>query len=255
MDIKNINIFINYLRRDLKFLDNLKKSNKFVSKKKEVIDPVTPLDLKIEKKIRHLINKHFRNHSIIGEEISAQNKSSHYKWVIDPIDGTKNFILGLPTWSNLIGLFNKEVSIFSLANFPDLGKCYIAYDKRCFVDYKNKKKKISCNKRANYKSAKIVINTFNTIKKKKVFKFLKEYKGLFKISGADAYNFCLIAEGKIDVLIESGLKKVDILPLLSIIKNSGAIISNWKGNLNFDKGEILITPNKKLHNYFLKKLN
>ena len=254
MKIKKINKFIYNLKKNLKFLKNLKKKETFLSKKKGEIDPVTKWDIKIEKKIRSQINKHFKNHSIIGEELPVQNRNSQYTWVIDPIDGTKNFILGLPTWSNLIGLYDRKNSILSFANFPDLSKYYIAYDKKCFLYDKNKSRRIYCNKKANYKNAKVVINTFNTIKKKKIFSFFKKYKGIFKISGADAYNFCLIAEGKIDVLVESGLKKVDILPLISIVKNSGAIISDWKGNFNFDKGEVLITPNKKLHKYFLQKI-
>ena len=162
--------------------------------------------------------------------------------------------MGLPTWSNLLGLYKGKNSILSFANFPVLKKYYIAYGKKTFIYENNIYKKIYSNKRANYKNAKIAINTFHTIKEKKVFNFLKKYKGFYKITGSDAYNFCLIAEGKIDVLIESGLKKVDILPIISIIENSGAIISDWAGKMNFENGDVLVSANSNLHKHFLKKI-
>ena len=71
------------------------------------------------------------------------------------------------------------------------------------------------------------------------------FKGFFKVTGVDAYNFCSIAEGKYDVLIESGLKIVDILPIILIVKNSGAIITDWKGGQNFSEGKVLVSANKK----------
>jgi len=253
--IKSIVKFILNLKKDLDFLNDIKKINKFSSKNKNSIDPVTILDLKVEKLIRSKIIKNFSTHSIIGEELSDKINNSDYKWVLDPIDGTKNLIMGLPTWSNLIGLYKGKNSILSFANFPVLRKYYIAYNNKTFVNQKNFNKRIYSNKKANYKNAKVVINTFHTIKVKKIFKFLKRYKGFYKITGSDAYNFCSIAEGKIDVLIESGLKKVDILPLISIIRNSGAIITDWQGKNEFKKGDVLVSANKKLHKKFLKIIN
>ena len=64
---------------------------------------------------------------------------------------------------------------------------------------------------------------------KSLFKFFANHKNLFRVSSIDALNYCLLAEGKIDIIVESGLKKVDIDPLIPIIKNSGGVITNWKG--------------------------
>ena len=96
----------------------LSKKLNFKSKKKLLIDPVTKMDIEMEKIIRTFINKNFSKHNIIGEELKNQNFNSNYTWVVDPIDGTKNLILNLPTWSNLIGLYYKKDCIFSFANFP-----------------------------------------------------------------------------------------------------------------------------------------
>ena len=93
-----------------------------MTKKDFQIDPVTKIDIEMERLIRKLIRLNFGNHNIIGEELEDEIKSSDYTWVIDPIDGTKNLILNLPMWSNLIGLYYKKKCIFSFANFPVLKK-------------------------------------------------------------------------------------------------------------------------------------
>ena len=92
------------------------------------------------------------------------------------------------------------------------------------------------------------------MKSKKVLNFVKRFKNFTRVTGIDAYNFCLIAEGKIDVLIEKGLKIVDIMPIIALIENSGGIITDWQGNRNFKKGEILVAGNKYLHKKVLSLL-
>ena len=114
------------LRREIeKKIPSLSKKLNYISKKKSLIDPVTKMDIEMEKLIRDIIRKNFKNHNIIGEELKNENFNSDYTWVIDPIDGTKNLILNLPTWSNLIGLYHKKDCIFSFANFPVLKKTFI----------------------------------------------------------------------------------------------------------------------------------
>ena len=248
-----INLIISIKNGLKKF--NYQKTNFFKTKNNKIIDPVTKLDIKIEKYIRSKIKSKFPMHSIIGEELSNKNDDDENKWFIDPIDGTKNYLMDLPTWSNLIGYYHKRKPEVGFANFPMLEKCYLAYQKRTYLISSNNKKIIKSNKKTRLKNAKIAINTFRTVKIKKIRKFINSFKGIFRITGCDAYNFCLIAEGKVDVLIESGLKQVDILPLIPIIENSGAIITNWRGEKNFKKGDILVTGNSILHKKLIKIIN
>ncbi len=231
------------------------KIYKFRSKNKNKVDPVTMYDFKIEKLISKKIKKTFPSHSILGEETGFKSsKNSEYAWIIDPVDGTKNLILGIPLWGNLIGLYHNKNCIFSFANFPLIKKYYLGYENSSYLYEKNLiKKKIKCNNKiSKLKNAKIVVNTINTLKHSKVLKLIKKHKGIFRITNADAYNFCLLAEGKIDVIIESGLKKVDILPLVAIIENSGAIITDWNGKKNFNSGKVLVSSNIKIHQKLLK---
>ncbi|WP_440644049.1 inositol monophosphatase family protein [Candidatus Pelagibacter sp. HIMB123] len=245
------------IQKELNLLNKecLKKTKFYKSKKKNEIDPVTKQDIKIEKFLRKSISKLYPNHSILGEEFKEKKKFSKYTWILDPIDGTKNMIMGLPSWSNLIGLYKENIPLMGYANFPILKKQYIAFENKTFLLENKKILKINSNKKATVKNAKLVINTFHTLKHAKIYKMIKNYNRFFKITGIDAYNFCLIAEGKIDVLIESGLKMVDIKPLVAIIKNSGAIISDWEGKMIFKGGKVLVASNKKLHNFFLKSIN
>jgi fructose-1,6-bisphosphatase/inositol monophosphatase family enzyme len=240
--------------KELNLLFNKKINSQYKTKKDFQVDPVTKLDIKSENIIRKKIFKYFPDHNIIGEECKDKITKSEYTWVIDPIDGTKSMIMGLLTWSNLIGLYKNGECILSWANFPKLKKYYIAYDNKSFVFQNKKLKKIKTNKNINLKNAKLTINTLHSLRRKKIFKYIMSFKGFFKVTGVDAYNFCSIAEGKFDILIESGLKIVDILPILLIVKNSGAIITDWQGKNDFSKGQVLVSPNKKIHTYFLKMI-
>jgi fructose-1,6-bisphosphatase/inositol monophosphatase family enzyme len=259
LNYKYLIFFINKLKIaiDELIIQDFPEKIKFTSKSKFKLDPVTSLDKKIEKLVKKIISSNFPGHSIIGEEFDSTLKNSEYTWTIDPLDGTKNYILGLPTWSNLIGLRKKKNPILSFANFPILQKYYLSVGKNSYIcEKKGTLKKIFANKKIkDLNNAKVAINTFQTIKNRKVWKFINEFKGIIKITNVDAYNFCLLSQGKIDILIESGLKKVDFIPLLALLKNSGAIITDWHGGSSFINGQVLVSANKSLHNKILSKFD
>ena len=240
----------NYYQKKLQ--SNLKITNK--SKSKKDYDPVTNFDKGFEKYIRSIIHRSFPHDSIVGEELKDKYSSNNYKWSIDPIDGTRAFIIGAPTWSNLISLSYKEKSILGLANFPELNKFYINDQKNSYV-FKNKKKfKLKSSNNNNIKTIKIIGNFHGTLSYEKQKKIIKKFGWSFRFAGLDALNYCLLAEGKVDAVIEANLKPYDILPLIPIIKNSGAIVTNWNNEPAENGGNILATSNKKLHKKILKLL-
>jgi len=222
------------------------------SKKNKIIDPVTNLDKAFEKFIRFLINKKFPKDSIIGEELEDKNCLNDYQWSIDPIDGTRAFIIGAPTWSNLIGLSYQDKSIIGLANFPKLNKYYINDKKKSYVIKNKKRIVLKSSNNINLKKIKVISHgNMNYEKQKKIFQKLGSS---FKIASFDALNFCLLAEGKVDAVIEGNLKSYDILPLIPIVKNAGGIISNWQGEQAEKAGNIVASSNRKLHNKIIKLL-
>lgn len=231
---------------------NLIINNK--SKSNKDFDPVTNFDKAFEKYIRSLIQKKFSNDSIIGEEFEDKYSSNNYKWSIDPIDGTRAFVIGAPTWSNLISLSFQNKSKIGLANFPDLKKYYINDKKKSYLYKDNKKFILKSSNNNNLKTIKIIGNFHGTLSYERQRNVIKKFGWSFRLAGFDALNYCLLAEGKVDAVIEANLKPYDILPLIPIIKNSGAIVTNWRNEPAENGGNILATSNSKLHNKILKLL-
>ena len=144
--------------------------------------------------------------------------------------------------------------MIGLANFPELDKYYINDKKKSYC-YKNKKKFIlKSSNNNNLKKIKIIGNFHGTLSYEKQRKVIKKFGWSFRLAGFDSLNYCLLAEGKVDAVIEANLKPYDILPLIPIIKNSGAIVTYWKNQPAENGGNILATSNKILHNKILNLL-
>ena len=249
--------FLNKLAKDLtkfyylKLNKTFKVSNKLKGKG---YDPVTTSDKAFEKFIRGKIKKRFPGHQIIGEEFGHKKSKSDFTWVIDPIDGTRSFVIGNPTWSNLISLNFKGYPILGLANFPALKKYYLNYtDKVAYVFSDGKRKKLSVNKDVNFKNVKIAAAFHGWLslnKQKKIPKILK----LMQFPCTDALSYSHFSEGKVDVVIQCSNKIWDIHPLIPIIKASGGIITTWNNKNAVKAGNVLVSSNKSIHNKLLKLL-
>jgi histidinol phosphatase-like enzyme (inositol monophosphatase family) len=256
--------------KPLNLLKNLpKKLNSFYSKKskygfrvdnksknKKIYDPVTNLDKAFEKFIRNTIVKQFPDDGILGEEFLEKYSDNDYKWYIDPIDGTRAFMVGAPTWSNLIGLTHKDRPVLGLANFPTLNKFYINDQKKSYL-INNKKTILKTSKETSLKKCKIIGHLHETLFLKKHNNKIRKVMSSVSYFGAatfDALNFCLLAEGKIEAVIETNLKPFDIVPLIPIIEKAGGIISTWNNMSATKGGNVLATSNKKLHYKILKIL-
>ena len=217
-------------------------------------DPVTSADKSFEKFIRREILKKFPKHQIKGEEFGQKKNKSDFTWVIDPIDGTRSFVIGNPTWSNLISLNYKGYPVLGLANFPILKKYYYnTSPKSAFVVEENKKRKIRVNYKTKYPNLKLSAAFHGCIslnQQKKIPKILK----MMQFPCADALSYSHLAEGKIDVVIQCANKIWDIHPLIPIIEAAGGIVSNWKNESATKAGNILVSANRSTHNKFLKIL-
>ena len=153
---------------------NLNKPFKAINKGKgSNYDPVTIADKKFEKFIRSKINKKYPSHSIVGEEFGKKETKSDYSWVIDPIDGTRSFVIGNPSWSNLVAVCYKGQPIFGLANFPELNKFYINKNtKEAFLFRDNKKTKLRSSKE----------KTISSKTSRKAFVFFRKYQHRYNLS-------------------------------------------------------------------------
>ena len=242
----------NFYSKNSKY--SFKVNNK--SKNKKIYDPVTNLDKAFEKFIRNIIVKQFPKDAILGEEFLEKYSVNDYKWYIDPIDGTKAFMVGAPTWSNLIGLTHKNQPVLGLANFPALNRFYINDVKKSYL-VNTKKIILKTSKETNFQKCKVVGHLHETLFLKKYNKKMRKVMSLVSYFGAatfDALNFCLLAEGKVEAVIETNLKSFDIVPLIPIIEKAGGVVSTWNNESATKGGNVLATSNKKLHYKILKIL-
>ncbi|MDC1156011.1 inositol monophosphatase [Candidatus Pelagibacter sp.] len=249
--------FLNKLAMELTryYYSKLNKTFKVSNKLKgKGYDPVTTSDKAFEKFIRSKIKDKFPDHQVIGEEFGHKKSKSDFTWVIDPIDGTRSFVIGNPTWSNLISLNHKGSPILGLANFPVLKKYYLNYsDKIAYVVHNGKRKKISVNNKAIYKDVKVSAAFHGKLsldKQKKIPQILK----LMQFPCSDALSYAHLAEGKVDIVIQCANKIWDIHPLIPIINAAGGCISTWDNKDAINAGNILVSSNKVMHNKFLKLL-
>ena len=257
---KNFPIYANFLNKLANELTNfyyskLNKPFKISNKLKgKGYDPVTTSDKAFERFIRHKIKNKFPEHQVIGEEFGYKKSKSNFTWIIDPIDGTRSFVIGNPTWSNLISLNYKGIPILGLANFPVLKKYYLNYsDNIAYVVNNGKRRKISVNKKATFKDVKVSAAFHGWLpleKQKKIPKILR----LMQFPCSDALSYSHLAEGRVDIVIQCSNKIWDIHPLIPIIKAAGGYISTWDNRDAINAGNILVSSNKTIHNKFLKLL-
>ena len=256
-DYKAYSKFIESLAKKLTkfYYSKLNKSFKVSNKLKgRGYDPVTSADKAFEKFIRKEIKKKFPNHQVIGEEFGHQKSRSDFTWVLDPIDGTRSFVIGNPSWSNLVSLNYKDEPIIGLANFPILNKYYLnTSNKNAYVIENKKKRKIRVNKKVSFSNLK-VSGAFHgglTVKQEqRIPKILK----LMQFPCTDALSYSHLAEGKIDAVIQATNKIWDIHPLIPIIKAAGGIVTTWKNENAVKAGNILVSTNKTIHKKLLRLL-
>ena len=249
--------FLNNLAKELTRFYNLKlsKSFKVTNKLKgRGYDPVTSSDKAFERFIRTKISSKFPDHQIIGEEYGRKLSKSDFSWIIDPIDGTRSYVIGNPSWSNLISLNYKGVPVLGMANFPELKKYYLNFNNKIAYKFENgKRKKIKVNSKVVFNKARVAgafHGALSLTKQKKIPKVLK----LLEFPCFDALSYSHLAEGKIDIVLQCGNKIWDIHPLIPIIEAAGGKVSTWTGDEAKKGGNIIVANNEKNKKQMIKLL-
>jgi fructose-1,6-bisphosphatase/inositol monophosphatase family enzyme len=250
--------FLNSLPKKLNKLYFSKLKGKFKldnkSKKKRGFDPVTNIDRAFEIFLRKEILKAFPNDGVVGEEFGIRKTKSGFSWILDPIDGTRSFIIGSPTWSNLISVNYKKNPILGLVNFPILKKYYITgKDNSSYLVENNKFKKLHVAKPTSFNKIKMAGSFFGWLPLKKQLKISK-LVSLMRFPCSDALSYCQLCEGKLDAIIQCSNKIWDVHPMIPLIKNSGGFISTWKNRDPKLAGNIVASSNIKDHKKLLKML-
>ena len=226
-------------------LKNLKISNKIVNNQ-----IVTDLDYKVEKIARKLIKSEYPDHNIIGEELKSINKNSDFTWIIDPIDGTKAFVSGIPVFTFLLSLKYKNNYLFGLVDQPVLKERYWNLSDKAYLN----------NVEIKVKAYKSLSNSIIAITDPLMFdNYALLNKKIFKKCnfirwGTDALGYMRCAEGIIDGVIERNIKIWDIAAIIPILKASGGIITTWDNKSPGTNDTILACNNIKLHKILVNTL-
>jgi histidinol phosphatase-like enzyme (inositol monophosphatase family) len=193
-------------------------------------DPVTEADKGAERAIRALINKRYPENGIIGEEYGTEKPDADYVWVLDPVDGTRAFISGLPLWTTLIGLRHKGRPVLGLIAQPVLQEIYLGspLGSRLITPQGSAPLKA----RACPDLADAVIGTTDPHlyagDEVAAYAALRTAAKLVRY-GCDAYAFAMVAAGTMDIALETGLKPWDIEAIIPVIENAGGVVRNWHG--------------------------
>lgn len=215
----------------------------------DFFDPVTVADRDAERAIRDALEDIYPGHGIIGEEFGKTRADASYCWIIDPIDGTRAFIMGQPLWGTLIGLTKDGAPRFGLMDQPFTEERFWSDENEAFLRHKGTTASIRSRKDVALKDALLAstsIDLFVAGDERERFDALSRAVRLRRFGG-DCYNYCLLALGHVDLVVESGLQPFDILPLIPIIERAGGIVSTWDGGDPRDGGRILAAGDPKLH--------
>jgi myo-inositol-1(or 4)-monophosphatase len=218
-------------------------------------DPVTVADHAAERAIRAQIALRYPHHGVVGEEAPPHLEDAEYCWVIDPIDGTRAFISGLPTWGTLIGLTHRGRPIAGTMHQPFTGERYVATEEGAFLIRDGSRKKLKSSDRGSLAEATMLTTSPFLFAPDRIegYKAVEQRCRLIRY-GFDCYGYAMVAAGYADIVIESGLKPFDIVALIPILQQAGAVVSDWHGDPADDGGDIVATANAELHEQVLAVL-
>jgi len=225
-----------------------------------VFDPVTEADRGAEVAMRRLIGQTFPAHGVIGEEYGRDRPEAEYVWVLDPIDGTKGFISGLPMWGTLIGLMHRGRPVYGMMSQPFTRERYFGDGNRTRLRSLALSKGDSANGEwatralhvracAGLGQATLMTTSPLLLDQKgerEAYDRVEKAARLVRYGG-DCYAYCMLASGYVDIVVESNLKPHDVVALIPIIEGAGGVISTWDGADAAKGGRILAAGDKRVH--------
>ncbi len=217
--------------------------------------PVTIADQECERLIRETIAKRYPDHGILGEEHGFDGSDKSDVWVIDPIDGTKSFVSGLPLYGTLIAYTQMKDAIIGVLSMPELDEFWIGIKgEGCFFNG-SRCRTSDCTSLGEAILMTTSLEYFTQADREK----FQTLAGATRIRryGGDCYIYAMVAAGFADLAVETGLKSYDYMALVPVIEEAGGVITDWSGKrpgFNSD-GSIIAAASKELHEQALEILN
>ena len=219
-------------------------------------DPVTIADREAEKAVRAAIRGAYPGHGIVGEEFGETAGDDAYCWVIDPIDGTRAFIMGSPLWGTLIGLLESGRPVLGLMNQPFTGERFWAGPDGAHYRGPGGERVLTTRACPALDRATLTTTSPDLLSEgfeRERFQAVSECV-LDRRFGGDCYAYCLLAAGHLDLIIETDLKPHDIVALIPIVEQAGGRVTQWDGSEAAAGGRVVASGDPKLHDTVLEML-
>jgi histidinol phosphatase-like enzyme (inositol monophosphatase family) len=219
---------------------------------KDDSSPVTNADREAEQRMRSLLQASFPHHGVIGEEFEDVRSEARFTWVLDPIDGTKSFISGVPLFGTLIALCDQGRPILGCIDFPALGQRCIGDGGSAWLNGK----RITMQPVRSLAESTLLVTDVRDIQRYKHagnFQTLTERVRLYR-SWGDCYGYSLLASGYAHIMIDAVLHPWDVMALLPILYGSGAAVSSYEGNDVFSSNS-LVAAHPEIHPQVIDLLN
>lgn len=225
------------------------------TKSESHFDPVTVADRGAELAMRRVINAAWPEHGIVGEEYGSERPEAEFVWILDPIDGTRSFITGLPVWGTLIGLLRNGVPILGMMAQPFTRERFAGDGTRAWYSGPAGARELRTRPCARLADASLFTTTPAMFKgADRVAYDRLEASVRLPRYGCDCYAYCMVAAGHADTVVEAGLQAYDIAPLIPIITGAGGRVTDWNGRSAAGGGRVAATGDPRLHDQVLAKL-
>jgi myo-inositol-1(or 4)-monophosphatase len=213
-----------------------------------VWDPVTEGDKAGERIIRQMIEANYPDHGIIGEEYGVKDGRSGFTWVLDPVDGTRAFVIGFPSWATLIGLYYEGKPVIGVMNQPFVGELFYGNPDGAWTNHRGVVSPIRCRQGIKLADAKIGTTAPELYRTPDDQAGLQALRAKAKLTryGGDAYYFSLVAAGHLDIAMDAGLQIYDIAALIPIIRGAGGAVGSWNDTDPSQGGNIITAGSQAL---------
>ena len=224
-------------------------------------DPVTDADRETERVVRRMIGKVFPDHGILGEEFGEVKTDGPWRWVLDPVDGTRAFVCGVASWATLIGLEYDGDPVLGLIDQPYTDERWFGVGGKTI--FRRGEDEFECETSGLTEISKARISTtdprageYFRDSEARAFERLTRAGRLARFS-LDAYAYGLLAIGELDIILEAGLQRHDYSALAPVVEGAGGVITNWSGEKlgTDDRGETLAAATPQLHEAALAIIN
>ena len=203
-------------------------------------DPVTEADRAAEAAIRRIIERRFPEDGIIGEEYGSEREDAERLWVLDPIDATRAFVIGLPIWATLIGVMERGQPVFGLMHQPFIGETFLGTGSHAVMRRNGTETVLSARACATLAEATLATTTPAMFSGDERTAYDRVEAAAKTVRyGTDCYAYALLAAGLNDLVIESGLQSYDVAALIPIVRGAGGQIASWDGEAPDAGGRIV----------------